>query len=97
MTIAQTILQQLGGNKFIAMTGARDLAAGSNSLQFHFAKGANKANICRVTLETTDTYMVQFFNRRAFDVRNVGDVKRGIYADQLQELFTAETGLLTRL
>ena len=32
--VAKTILQQLGGNKFIAMTGAKNFGSSKNSLQF---------------------------------------------------------------
>lgn len=100
MQIAQTILSQLGGNRFIAMTGAKNLGAGSNSLQFHFPKGAkSRANICRVTLETSDTYLVEFwnYNRAKLTTTHVGEPHRGIYADQLQALFTEVTGLDTHL
>lgn len=98
-SIANTILQQLGGNKFIAMTGAKGLAGGSNSLQFHFPKGANKANICRITLQTSDTYMVEFWNysARTLTTKNIGAPVRDIYADQLRDVFTQHTGLATSL
>lgn len=44
-TIAQTILTQLGGNRFLAMTGAKQLVDLGNGLQFAIGRGAkNKAN-----------------------------------------------------
>ena len=33
MTIANTILEQLGGNKFIAMTGAKNFVSDGNTLR----------------------------------------------------------------
>ena len=97
-TIAQNILAQLGGNRFIAMTGAKNLCAGSNSLQFHIGRGAiNKANVVRVTLETSDTYIVEFFSVRGVNVRTCGEADRMIYGDRLAALFTERTGLDTHL
>lgn len=96
--IAQTILDQLGGNRFIAMTGAKNLVAGSNMLQFDIGRGAiNKANKVRVTLQSSDTYMVEFFYLRGVNCRTIGSAINGVYADQLQNVFTKETGLDTHL
>ena len=98
MQIAQTILEQLGGNRFVAMTGARDLVAGSNSLQFSIGRGAtNKANKVRVTLETSDTYMIEFWSLRGLNLKSCGRPVRSIYADRLQAVFTEQTGLDTHL
>jgi len=36
MKIAEIILEQLGGNKFIRMTGARNLVGDTNSLSLIF-------------------------------------------------------------
>ena len=98
MTNAQTILSQLGGNKFRVMTGARDFVGSDNAL--HFALPArmarNKANKVRVTLTPADLYTVEFFAARGVSLKSIsthGDV----YADQLAALFEAETGLATRL
>ena len=100
MQIAQTILAQLGGNRFIAMIGAKNLLATESGLQFHFPKGAkSRANVCRITLSPSDLYTVEFmaYNRRTFDCKPVGQADFGVYADQLQALFTARTGLYTSL
>ena len=98
MTIAQTILNQLGGRRFIAMTGAKTFTASQNSLQFalpsYFAK--NGINRVRVTLQPSDTYRVQFFKIRAVKVDTISEFD-GIYADTLPKLFTEQTGLQTSL
>lgn len=98
MQVAKTILEQLGGNRFIAMTGAKMLVAGDDFLQFKIGAGAiNKANTVRITLEPSDLYRVQFYRVRGVDVREIGECLRGVYADQLQGAFTASTGLDTYL
>lgn len=97
MQIAQTIREQLG-NKLAVMVGAKNFGATNNRLQFHFMKAPkNKANICRVTLETDDTYMVEFWNLRGMVCKSAGPVIRGVYFDQLREVFANETGLAVTL
>lgn len=96
--IAQTILRQLGGNKFLAMTGAKDLVAGSNSLQFKLPKlGTNKANVVRITLTSDDTYTMEFWKIRGLNVTNVGEPITEIYSCRLQERFEDCTGFYTHL
>lgn len=96
MNVAQTILEQLGGNKFVAMTGAKQLVAGPDFLQFGIGRGArNKANKVRVTL-AGDLYRVDFYNIRGVNVREVGTVEN-VYADRLAGVFTEATGFDTRL
>ena len=61
MTVANTILEQLGGNKFIAMTGAKNFLSDGNTLRMTLPKNRSKANRLYVTLDTTDTYPMYFF------------------------------------
>ena len=97
-TIAQTILQQIGGNRFAAMTGAKNFVSGSNMLQFDIGRGAaNKASKVRITLDTSDTYSMEFFYVRGVVCKTCAGHTKGIYADQLQEAFTRITGLDTHL
>lgn len=58
--IANTILQQLGGGRFVAMTGARQLVAVENGLRFRIGRNGSKANIVRIVLRGDDTYDMQF-------------------------------------
>jgi hypothetical protein len=97
--VAQTILQQLGGNRFLAMTGARDICAAKDAIVFRLPRGARGGvNSVVVRLEANDTYTV-LFNRRT----QMGAVVRGVssatmvYADRLQATFTEHTGLYTSL
>ncbi|MES0340754.1 MAG: hypothetical protein ABUK08_00405 [Candidatus Humimicrobiaceae bacterium] len=97
MQVAKTILSQMGGNRFIAMTGSKNFAGDDNSLKFNFPK-IRKANTCRITLNSLDLYDVEFFkyNRKTFDCPSV-DLTENVYHDKLQEIFTGYTGLYTSL
>lgn len=96
MTTAQTILNQLGGNKFVMMTGAKNLAGDANSLMFSIGRGAkNNANKVRISL-INDLYAVEFFNIRGVNCKELGKVD-GVYADKLAAVFTSATGMYTSL
>ena len=96
--IAEAILQQLGGRRFIVMTGAKHFVADGNALRFRlpsdFAK--NGVNAVRITLNGCDTYDLVFSNVSGLDVTEIATVT-GIYADQLRDVFRSETGLDTTL
>lgn len=100
MQIANEILAQLGGNRFLAMTGAKDLVGGEDYLAFRlparFAKGG--INKVKITLTDADLYKVESFKmkRHGLDVVTIAE-DDGIYCDRLAETFTAQTGLDTRL
>lgn len=112
MTIADTIFQQLGGNRFVAMTGAKGFVGIDNGLRFHIGRNASKANRVEIKLTPMDTYEYTFIKYRPYSIRvdhkamTVKEipekreiVKRfdDVYCDQLQELFTMVTGMYTRL
>jgi len=92
MTKATTILNQLGGNKFIAMTGATCYSDG-NTLISKF-KGSKIANIMYVTLNENDTYDVKLCKFRGLDVKTIKEVT-GAYAEMLKPIFEGTTGLKT--
>jgi hypothetical protein len=97
MQVAKTILEQLGGNSFRAMTGAKNLTASGTGLSFRIGGGAlKKITLVRVSLDPSDTYTVtfgKFFKGYSKTVSEFSD----IYCDQLQSLFTSETGFYTHL
>lgn len=112
MGVAEIILSQLGGNKFIAMTGSKNFVAAGNTLRMTLAKNASKANRLYITLGSDDLYTMHFFkytaggwrvNHKAGTVtekkEKIEEVKTfyGVYCDQLQELFTEVTKLYTSL
>jgi hypothetical protein len=94
MGVATTILNQLGGGRFVAMTGAKNFGIMSGERGIAFTIPTHKGiRGVRIYLNSMDTYDIHFLNRN-FEV-----VKKceGIYNDQLQEIFTRETGLYTSL
>lgn len=96
LQIANDILTQLGGNKFVMMVGARNLVhhpEGALSLAF---KMFPKANYLKVTLNAMDTYDMKFLKvtKKGFAVHKEFT---NLYNDQLQEIFKEVTGLNTHL
>lgn len=96
MTIAATILAQLGNNKFIAMTGAKNLMGLGDGLSFQIGRNSSKANRVKIKLAADDTYTVSFARYAKLDVKQLEQFD-GIYCDQLREVFTRYTGLETSL
>lgn len=98
MNSAHTILETLGNNRFIAMTGAKSFVGDSKSLQFrlpaNFAK--NGINHVTITLDPSDTYSVRFGKLRGLNFKSISEYS-GIYCDGLRPLFTSVTGLDTSL
>lgn len=97
ISVSTAIYQQLGGNKFATMTGAKNFVSGGRDLCFKLPRAAkNKINNVRITLTFDDTYTVEF-GRVHNGNYTVISTHTGIYNDALQALFTAETGLNTHL
>lgn len=110
-TKAEIIFQQLGGNKFAVMTGAKHFVFGEDRLRFSIGRNESKTNRVEITLEADDTYTMKFtkVTPYSFKIRKDGSFKEtleseqtieeytGIYADVLQNVFTQVTGLYTRL
>jgi hypothetical protein len=99
--IAQTILAQLGGNRFIAMTGAKNLTSSDNALSFKIGRNSSRANCVRIELTPSDTYTMTFqraarSKTQGFQIKEVEKIE-GVYCDQLQSIFTKVTGLETHL
>jgi len=108
LDIARTILDQLGGDGFTAMTGAKNFLAISSGLQFklpqNFAK--NNITVVRITLLPSDTYHLEFGTIRKKKDPHYGvkmpvyqaiATHESVYADQLRTLFEEETGLYVSL
>jgi len=94
MNVANQILQQLGGNKFIAMTGASCFSDG-NTLITKF-KGSKIANIMYITLNSNDLYDIKICKFRGMDVKTIKEVN-GAYNDMLKPIFENTTQLRTSL
>lgn len=95
--VAKIIYEQLGGRGFGLMVGAKNLmshADGRGALSLRF-KGSRKANYLKVILTDRDDYTLEFCKVSRYDFDKVKTIE-GVYADSLQEVFRAETGLETR-
>jgi len=96
MQVAQTILNQLGGQRFIIMTGSKNFIAKEKGLSMRLSRNKSGANYLNIELTPMDTYKLTFSSIRNFNM-TVKKELNDIYFDQLQEMFTAVTGLYTRL
>lgn len=96
LTVAMTILEQLGGNRFRAMTGARKFGGTANSLDFKLGRNGKNITDVRITLMPSDTYRMEFLKVRAGKVKIASTVE-DVYNDSLRAVFTAETGLYTSM
>ena len=99
MEFANIIIQQLGGQRFKIMTGAKFFVADAagQSLTFKIGSGAKDGiNIVKVTLTPADLYDIEFMKARGLTVTSKGKTE-GLYAEQLCAVFTGATGFDTRL
>lgn len=97
--VAEIILQQLGGGRFVAFTGARNLTAHPDALSFKLGRARDGIKHVKITLDPSDTYKVTFTKIGRAPARTVTVVKEleGVYADMLTEIFESTTGLYTHL
>jgi hypothetical protein len=94
MNVASEILRQLGGNRFLVMTGAT-CYSDKNTLIVKF-KGSKISNIVYITLNAMDTYDLKFGKFRSLQVKTIKEFE-GIYNDMLRSIFEQTTGLRTSL
>ena len=92
LTVAKTILEQLGGELFVAMTGAKNFVGTGDSLTFEVGRNPKHVSHVRVTQTPDDLYAVTFFRRG-----KAPQIMDGICCGILQELFTNNTGLYISL
>ncbi len=90
------VIQQLGGGRFIAMTGAKDFFIGPKGVVFKIGRNSKGVNYVRINLNSMDTYDVEFLQVRKFKEKVKSEAK-GIYADMLRDVFEQHTGLRTSL
>lgn len=94
MKVAEAILEQLGGRRFCAMTGAKNFTSSDDSLNFRLPSNfaTDGINAIRVTLDPSDTYTLKCWKVRGVKATEVAEASR-VYADSLRETFTRLTGL----
>lgn len=95
--VASEILLQLGGNRFCAMTGAKNFVYNSDLLQFDIGRNAKRITKVQIKLTNEDLYTVAFYKGRGLNLVPACQPLNGVYAENLQEVFTRHTGLETRL
>ncbi|MFZ3481881.1 hypothetical protein [Sphingomonas sp. 3-13AW] len=98
LTVPRTTLTQLGGNRFVAMTGAKSFAGDSNSLTFRLPASMTKgrATGIRIVLTGNDDYTLETFKVVNHAVTRL-ELCECVYVENLRETFTEMTGLSTRL
>ena len=96
LTIAKTILSQLGGNKFIAMTGAKNLVGDTNSLSMKIGRNSSNSNYMKITLNSMDMYDIRFSRIVKYQEKNIKEYNN-VFNDMLTDIFTSHTGMYTRL
>ena len=65
MSVPEIILEQLGGHRFVVMTGSNHFVADGYTLRMSLAKNGSKANRLYITLDADETYTMRFFRYTA--------------------------------
>lgn len=96
--VAKIILSQLGGNRFVAMIGAKAFVYDFKSLQFAMPRNRSGANKCRVTLNANDLYDIEFFKIKNYglDIETLNNYSN-VDCEALAETFANETGFILSL
>ena len=91
-------IKQLGGNRFLYMVGAKNLAVDKPRNELHMKIMRNAKGVSHVVIKLTslDLYDMKFLSIRAGKIR-VKATEKGVYGDQLATFFKKHTGLNTRL
>ena len=94
----QQLLQQLGGNRFIMMVGAKNLVVDKSKNELHMKIGRNSKGVShvRIRLSSMDLYDMEFLQVRAGKIK-IKSKEKGVYADQLGKMFKKNTGMNVRL
>ena len=82
MTVARSILDQLGGERFVAITGARELVGSADSLTFKLGVNPKRVSQVRVTLTSADLYSVTFFR-----IGKAPQIESDVYCNMLEACF----------
>ena len=96
--VANTILNQIGGRRFIMMTGAKDFVASEYGITFRLPARSAKQGInkVRIVLLADDTYEMQFIKYANMMDKRIA-TSSGVYCDMLEDVFEANTGLYTSM
>ena len=89
---AAIILKQIGGNRFIAMTGAKGFAFSDKYISFKIGRNSKGINFVRIGHNAMDTYDMEFGFVSVKGIKVKKKVK-GVYADMLGQIFKKHTGM----
>lgn len=97
-SVADQIIQQLGGSQRVqAMIGPTIFLDHGKGVSLKFAnKTPKKANYVLITLNSDDTYTMDFKRGRGMTYKTVAEVS-DIYASELKRTFERHTGLVLSL
>jgi hypothetical protein len=88
MTVAGSILEQLGGHRFQTMTGARDFIYGDRRLSFRLPSAKDGISQVTIAQDGSNTYTVTFAR-----LRGLSSEIRKVSIDTLRQVFYEATGL----
>jgi len=93
-TVAVEILKQLGGGKFLAMTGAKNLTCTDYSMGFQISSRMTKDSIShvKIILNSMDTYDIEYIAIRGTKIKHI-DKFKGAYCDMLADVVSSRLGL----
>lgn len=96
--VGKIILDQMGGpRRLMMMLGVKQFITMPNGVQFKFPnKQRSKGNMVKVTLRGDDTYDMEFLNVSGMNAKTVQKHK-GVYAEDLVNLFEKQTGWYLRM
>ena len=97
MSVAKTILSQLGGNKFAAMTGAKNFVDCGDALSMRIGRNKTSSNYLKITLNMMDLYDVRFSRVSLKGGERSVTEYNNIFNDQLVEVFEKHTGMYASL
>ncbi len=97
MSVAKTILNQLGGNKFAVMTGAKNFIDTGDGLSMRIGRNKTSSNYLKITLNMMDLYDVRFSRVSPKGGERSVTEYNNIFNDQLVEIFESHTGMYTKL
>lgn len=98
MNTALTILNQLGGNKFVYMTGVKNLVSCEEALMMDLPKNNSEAKYLRIEIEGNDTYNLIFRKQNKKDFTfPIVKIYKNVFAQSLNTIFEIETGLITKI
>ena len=90
------ILNQLGGKRFMMFTGAKHFGVGKEGLSFKIGRNSKQVNHIKIDYDRgKDLYNMKFDWVTKRGIKNKKTLK-GVYADQLQRVFSMHTGMATK-